>query len=575
MVAHSIPDIPVTDPVDNGRAAHGRSTLRPLGERLLDAGLITQPQLDLALSEQKRQRKKLGQVLVDLGFVSAQVIAETVASESNTRVVDLEKVVIDDEVLKLIDREVASEHRVLPLGLDNDILTVVLADAFNVVAIDKIERSTGHTIEVVTAPESRILEAIARHYEQTRSITDTIELITQRVDQIDDENADTSPLIRLVDQIIATGIKTGATDIHVEPDEKVVRLRLRVDGVLRQEAILPKQVQAALTARVKLLAELDITEKRIPQDGRIRFVFGQTKVDLRISTLPTNHGESIVMRILDGGRASMKLEDLGYTEQDQARVKALVSQPHGMILVTGPTGSGKTTTLYSALQLINGAEKSIFTLEDPIEYSMPMVRQTQVKPDLGMDFGAGLRALLRQDPDVILVGEIRDEETAQLAARASLTGHLLLSTLHTNDAAGVIPRLIDMGIERYLLPSVLAAVIAQRLVRKVCQTCRELKPLPERLASHELVGDLLSSATEIWQANGCDDCGNTGYRGRLSVYEILEIKDEVKAPIASGAPISEVAEAAVRSGMKTMLMDGIEKAQAGQTTVEEILRVTR
>jgi type IV pilus assembly protein PilB len=548
---------------------------KPLGERLLDAGLLTQPQLDLALSEQKRQGKRLGQVLVDLGFVPAEVIAGTLANESNTELVDIGKTVLDDDLLKLVKRDVALKHKLLPLSLKDGVLTVALADAFDVVAIDRLERETGYTIQVVTAPEDEILEAVAKHYEQSRSIGDTIELIVQGGLASEEDPEDGSPLVRLVDQIIALGIKSKATDIHIEPDERILRVRLRIDGVLRQEALLPKQIQPAVTARIKLLADLDITEKRAPQDGRIHFVFGNSKVDLRVSTLPTNHGESIVMRILDGGRVTLALADLGYSQSDQKLIESLVSRPHGMVLVTGPTGSGKTTTLYTTLGLIDTASKSVFTLEDPIEYSLGMIRQTQVRSDLGMDFASGLRALLRQDPDVILIGEIRDTETAQLAVRAALTGHLVLSTLHTNDAIGAIPRLIDMGIEPYLLPSSLAAIVGQRLVRRNCETCKESAPVPEALLENPTVRELIGETREVWQGRGCDACRNTGFDGRLAIYEILSVDDDLHAPIVQGAPASELLKIARQNGMRSMVEDGVQKALAGHTTLAEVLRVAR
>lgn len=549
---------------------------KPLGARLVDAGLLTEAQLDLGLREQRRQGKLLGEVLIELGFVSPEAITDSVASEAQTDVIDVLKTVIDEDVLKLVSYEAAVRHKLIPISLTNGVVTAALADAFNVVAIDALEKETGYAVKVVTAPEAHILEALARHYAQGRSINDTIDLIMQGgALPSEDDAASESPLVRLVDQIIAMGIKQKATDIHVEPEEKILRIRLRVDGVLRQESLLPKPIQAALTARLKLMADLNVTEKRAPQDGRIHFLFGQTKVDLRVSTLPTNHGESVVLRILDGGGVRLQLADLGYAEEDRVQLHKFTERPYGMVLVTGPTGSGKTTTLYTALKQIDAEQRSVFTLEDPIEYSLQMIRQTQVKAEVGMDFANGLRALLRQDPDVILIGEIRDVETAQLASRASLTGHLVLSTLHTNDAVGVIPRLVDMGVERYLLPAALAGIVGQRLVRKICEHCKQEVVNPEERFEQAGLSGLLTGSPKLWYGEGCDECHGNGFKGRLAIYEILELDHRFHGPIVGGAASAELAELAKEAGMRTMLEDGVGKALDGRTTLDEVLRVIR
>ena len=463
-----------------------------------------------------------------------------------------------------------------PISLANGVLTCAFADAFNVVAIDFVEREADKTINVVTAPEGRISEAIARHYARGRSIEDTIDqIMTEGSLPSEDEAVNESPLVRLVDQIISLGIKKGATDIHVEPDERIVRVRMRIDGVLRQEVLIPKPIQPALTARIKLIANLNITEKRVPQDGRIRFDFGQNYIDLRVSTLPINYGESVVLRILDRSNSSLALPDLGFSENDTRHIGQLVDLPYGMILVTGPTGSGKTTTLYTALKLVESDNRSVFTLEDPIEYSLGSIRQTQVRPDVGLDFASGLRALLRQDPDVLLIGEIRDTETAQLAARAALTGHLVLSTLHTNNAAGVIPRLVDMGVDRYMLPPALSTIIAQRLIRRVCDHCREEVAHPDRLIERLALTDKFESVPTLYHGKGCSECNGTGYLGRQVIYEILNVDERFHAPIIHGTSLTEIADLAAIAGMVPMLDDGLSKALAGTTTLEEVLRVVR
>ena len=547
-----------------------------LGARLLLAGLITQDQLDLAIREQKRSNKLIGEVFIELGFVSPEVITETIAAEAQAKVVDVEQIVIDEDVLKLVSHSTANRFKVIPISLVDGELTAAFADAFNVVAIDYLERETGHTINVVSAPEGDILEAIARHYAQGRSIADTVDLILLDGNLPTEEQAsDESPLVRLVDQVIALGIKKAATDIHIEPDEKIVRIRMRIDGVLRQEVLIPKPIQSALTARIKLMANLNITEKRVPQDGRIRFLFGQSDIDLRVSTLPTNCGESLVLRILDKSGVGFKLTQLGFSEKHNEQINGLVDLPYGMILVTGPTGSGKTTTLYTALGMVDSEDRSVFTLEDPIEYQLSEIRQTQVKPEIGMDFSAGLRALLRQDPDVILIGEIRDLETAQLASRAALTGHLVLSTLHTNDAVGVIPRLIDMGVDRYLLPPALSAIVAQRLVRRICDNCKEEEKSSEALIEKLSLQDKFTSKTTLYRGAGCEECNGSGYQGRQVIYEILHVDEAFHGPIIQGASGSELAQLAKSSGMIPMLDDGLKKAQLGTTTLEEVMRVVR
>ncbi|MEL7022141.1 MAG: GspE/PulE family protein [Pseudomonadota bacterium] len=547
-----------------------------LGGRLRAAGLITEAQLDLALREQKRNGKLLGEVLIDLGFVSAEVITENLANEAQTKVVDVKSAEISQDVLSKVSFETAKKYKLIPLSVHDGMLTVAFADAFNVVAIDHIERETGLTVEVVTAPEGHILDAVARHYTQGRSIADTIDqIMAEGSAAAEDEAVNESPLVRLVDQLISLGIKKGATDIHIEPAEKVVRVRMRIDGVMRQEVLIPKLIQPALTARLKLIANLNITEKRVPQDGRIRFDYGQHHVDLRVSTLPTNVGESVVLRILDRSATRLTLGDLGFSKPHTDSIESLVGLPYGMVLVTGPTGSGKTTTLYGSLKLVQSDERSVFTLEDPVEYSLGSIRQTQVRPDVGMDFAAGLRALLRQDPDVILVGEIRDLETAQLATRAALTGHLVLSTLHTNDAVGVIPRLVDMGVDRYMLPAALSSIIAQRLVRVLCPHCRRPHARPAELIESLGLGDAIPEDATLYEAVGCVHCNGTGYQGRSAIYEILTVDERFHAPIISGASAGELKALAAESGMVPMLHDGIAKAMVGVTSLDEVLRVVR
>ncbi|MEM6641000.1 MAG: ATPase, T2SS/T4P/T4SS family [Pseudomonadota bacterium] len=573
-------DQAVANPNSASRSASGPQGSAPrkmtLGARLIQAGIINEAQLDLALRQHRRSGKLLGEVLMELGFVTSDVITRLMATDAKAQVVDISSAVIDEDVINLVSYDTAKRYNLIPLSIENNVLTTALSDAFNVVAIDHLERETGFAIDVVTAPAEAITDAVERHYARGRSIEDTIDLImTDGTLPSEDDAAQESPLVRLVDQIIALGIKRGATDIHIEPDEKIIRVRMRLDGVMRQQILIPKPIQSALTARVKLLAGLNITEKRIPQDGRIRFLFGQSEVDLRVSTLPINTGESLVLRILDRSGINLELPLLGFSGDDTKRIQRNLDKPYGMILVTGPTGSGKTTTLYAGLGLINSADRSVFTLEDPIEYSLRGIRQTQVKPEVGMDFASGLRALLRQDPDVILIGEIRDLETAQLAARAALTGHLVLSTLHTNDAVGVIPRLIDMGVDRYMLPASLQSIVAQRLVRKICDDCKTPAEVPAEAIESLGMTALVPDNPQFFKGAGCDKCNNSGYRGRQVIYEILNISERMHAPIIEGAPSAEIRRIAREMGMLSMLHDGFKKACAGVTTVEEVLRVVR
>ncbi len=548
---------------------------KPLGQRLLDAGLISDLQLDLALREQKRQRRMLGEVLVELGFVNPDVLTGTLATENKTEVIELDRISIDEDVLPLIAYEMAKKHKMIAIDLAGDVLTVVFADAFDVVAIDLVEKETQKTVKVVTAHETSVLEAIEHNYSHGGTINQTIDLLLSEGITSEEGAENISPMVRLVDQIIGHGVKNNAADIHLEPDDKVLRIRYRIDGVLKTQILIPSELRPALTARLKLLSGMNISEKRIPQDGRIHFTYGSKEIDLRISTLPTNYGESVVMRILDSASVKLSIDWLGFSKNDKSNFENLMNQPFGMVLITGPTGSGKTTTLYTALGLIDKESKSVFTLEDPVEYSLPNIRQTPINPEIGMTFANGLKALLRQDPDVILIGEIRDLETAELAIRAALTGHLVLTTLHTNTAAGVIPRLIDMGIEKYLLPPALMASIGQRLVRKLCQHCKQTSKDSLKLIEEYKLDSLLVESDIIFEPTGCKKCNQTGYKGRLAIYEVLNITDEMHDPIIQGQSTDEIEKIARKNGMTSMLEDGIDKVKQGLTSVEEVMRLVK
>ena len=547
---------------------------RMLGEKLVDSGLISPAQLQLALREQKRKGGFLGETLESLGFVSAEAISRLLANETHTEFVDVLQAVVEPDVLALVPREIAVQYHLLPLNREGRTLTVAMADTFDVVAIDAVEKLTNLTLDVLAAPQQAIMDAIGQKYVEAESLDDLVDkALSAGVAGMAEEAGKVAPLVRLVDQILALALRKRATDIHIAPEEGVLRIRFRIDGILYQEALLPKALQQAVIARLKIMANLDITEMRSPQDGRITFQLGRRQVDLRASTLPTQYGESVVLRILDKGGVVLELDSLGISEHDRTRFQKALKRPHGIILVTGPTGSGKTTTLYAALAQIDSMTRSVFTLEDPVEYSLPMIRQTQIAPDIGMTFAAGLRSLLRQDPDVILVGEIRDEETAQLATRAALTGHLVFSTLHTNSSAAAIPRLINMGVEPYLLASALVAVVAQRLVRRVCRDCAQPVPDPLEVLAQHGVPWTADQPPRLMRGKGCPACWGTGYLGRVAVYETLVVDEAISQALRPGVQEDEIRRLGAAGGLTTLAQDALRKAALGIVDLEDAIRV--
>lgn len=544
-----------------------------LGEVLIDSGLVSIDQLNLALAEQKRTGGFLGDILSDLGFVTPNEISKLLADESSTEHVDLENLLIDIETLNKIPFAFAKQHNVLAIEHNETHLKVALSDTFDVVTIDKLEKLTRLHIEVVAATRQSIQEAITQQYTQAADlkglIDEAVKALTSEVEEA--EAGQAAALVRLVDQIIIDGNRKRTTDIHIEPEKTSIRVRYRIDGILYQECLLPVSLKSSIEARIKVMAGLDVTEHRIPQDGRIEFHIGQKRIDIRVSTLPTQYGQSVVMRIFDKQTTILDLNKLGLRGADFEKFKGIIDKPNGIILVTGPTGSGKTTTLYAALTAMNSTDHSIFTLEDPIEYDLNNIRQVQVKPDVGLSFSEGLRSLLRQDPDKILVGEIRDEETAQLAVRASLTGHLVLSTLHTNSAVGAIPRLINMGIEPYLLSSSLLLVVAQRLVRRLCVHCSTEDPEAESIIKG--LKRTIPANSTFKKAIGCEKCGNLGYKGRIAVYELLQISEDMQKALKPGITESEIIDICHVSGQTFMVDDGINKASQGLTSLNEVKRL--
>ncbi len=547
---------------------------KKLGDRLVEAGVITSAQLSLALVEQKRQGKLLGEVLEHLGFVSQEAISRALADETQSEYITLKSFIIDPDVIRLVPVDFALQHEAMPLKREGDNLTVAMSNTFDVPTIDELERMTNCRIEVVAAAPQEIIETIETEYVHAETID---ELVNKALAAIADNEASEvgkqAPLILLVDRIIIQAVRRKATDIHIEAEENFVMIRFRIDGHLHQEALLPKTILLAIIARIKILSDLDVTEHRLPQDGRITTQIAGTKINLRVSILPTQFGESIVIRVLDTSGKAVNLDEVGLSTNDLQLFKKAISSSHGIVLVTGPTGSGKTTTLYAALHNIDSAKYSVFTLEDPIEYSISMIRQVQIQAEIGLTFAAGLRSLLRQDPDIMLVGEIRDEETAELAIRAAMTGHLVLSTLHTNTAVGAIPRLINMGVEPYLLASSLKLVVAQRLVRIICPNCKERDPDTSTLLK-SITTDI-SPETPFYRGSpdGCHMC-HKGYRGRMAIFEVFHMTNELKEALVPGVKESDIFDIAQKSGMKTMVADGIEKAKAGLISLSDILRVS-
>jgi type IV pilus assembly protein PilB len=548
-----------------------------LGDWLLDRGLVNQTQLDLALREQKRKGWLLGESLTQLGFVTQETLAQFLAQKTQTESIDLAAIVIPPEMVKIVPEALARRLVAVPVSRDESTLTVAISDPLNVTAFDVLEQATRLQVNLVAAPEGDILLAIERLYASGQTIEEIIdELMKLGSDRLATTTEQDAPMIRLVDRIIAEGVNGGSSDIHIHPEEKILRIRLRRDGVLTSGYLAPKEVQPALIARLKIIGGMDIAENRRPQGGRANVSVASREVGLRFSTLPTAYGESIVIRILDRNSISLNLQALGFSPAIEQGFRSVLDKPHGVILVTGPTGSGKTTTLYTALSLIDGTENSIFTLEDPVEYQLPLVRQTQVNEAVGLTFAEGLRTLLRQDPDVILVGETRDTETAQLMVRAALTGHLVFSTLHTNDAIGAIPRLIDLGVEPYLLAPTLIGVLAQRLVRRLCPKCRA--PVADPLAKLQGLNVTLPAGDlppTLWEAGGCAECSQTGYRGRVGIHEFFPMDVSYHAAIVNGLDMAKLQALAKERGFATMFYDGLNKSLRGLTTLEEVLRVSQ
>ena len=555
-----------------------------LGELLVREGLLTREQLLGALEEQRRTGMRLGYVLVKLGLIQELEITKMLARQYRIPAVDLSRFEVDPKIIKLIPAEIAVKHDVLPLKREGRTLTVAMAEPTNVAVIEDLKFVTRFDIFPVIAGEFTLRTAIERYYEQTDAQLETLlkDMEDEDLEVIEEEQdedaptqvADDAPVVKLINGILTDAVRRGASDIHIEPFEKEIRVRYRVDGALLEVMKPPVKLRAALTSRVKIMSNLNIAERRVPQDGRIKLKMGSRVIDFRVSTLPVIHGEKIVLRILDKGNLTLDLQKFGFEPKAEKDLMRAILNPYGMVLVTGPTGSGKTTTLYSALSRINTMEVNIMTAEDPVEYNIHGINQVLVRTDIGMTFAAALRAFLRQDPNIIMVGEVRDLETGSIAIKAALTGHLVLSTLHTNDAPSTVTRMVDMGIEPFNVASAINLIVAQRLVRRICESCKqEHQYSPEELS---VLGISEREATGItfYKGAGCDACGDTGYKGRQGLYEVMAMSPEVRRMILRGGSTEELRNQAVKEGMLTLRVDGMQKIRKGVTTLEEVVKET-
>jgi len=555
-----------------------------IGEILLKGNIITPEQLRNALDTQKKTKERIGSVLVKSGFIKEPELLAFLGRQFNVPVVDLSKYEINVEVVRLLPEEMVQKHLALPINRVGAKLIVAVADPSNMAIIDAIEFKTGYAVELVLASEKDITSAINKFFDQSMDFKDIISELDEDLEIVREEDlealdqergVDDAPVVKLANFVLTEAIKRRASDIHIEPYEKEFRVRYRVDGVLYEVMRPPVKLRNALSSRLKIMSSLDIAERRLPQDGRIKLKVGKGReMDFRVSVLPTIYGEKIVLRLLDKASLELDMTKLGFEIDALKDFQEAIHRPYGMILVTGPTGSGKTTTLYSALADLNKTTDNISTAEDPVEYNFAGINQVQVKEEIGLTFAAALRSFLRQDPDIIMVGEIRDYETAEIGVKASLTGHLVLSTLHTNDAPSTVTRLLNMGIEPFLVSSSLNLILAQRLARRICGNCKEeVKILPKALLDAGMKPERLKQARPS-RGRGCDDCNGTGFRGRVALYEVMPVKEDLKELILRGGSAIDVKREAIRLGMKTLRQSGLSKIEEGVTTLEEVLRVT-
>ena len=565
-----------------------------LGELLLKAQLISQSQLDKALEEQKNSGGKLGEILQRLAFVTEDDIIECLSHQFGVPSINLRHFEIDPNVAKIIPVDLARKYNVIPVNKTGATLTLAMTDPTNIFAMDEITFMTGYRVEPVVASEEAIRERIDRNFGSSRELelkkvmedlTTVDEAALELMEEEEEvdvsklaEESQEAPVVRLVNIMLTDAIKRGASDIHVEPYEKSFRVRYRIDGLLREVMTPPQRLKDAITSRIKVLSKMDIAEKRLPQDGRIKLkakIEGRMReLDFRVSVLPTLHGEKVVLRLLDKENLRLDMTKLGFEKSSLKKFEDNILKPYGMVLVTGPTGSGKTNTLYSALQRVNVPETNIITAEDPVEFQLPGVNQVQMKDAIGLNFAAALRSFLRQDPNIILVGEIRDFETAEIAIKAALTGHLVLSTLHTTDAPSTISRLMNMGIEPFLVATSVNVIAAQRLIRKVCQSCKEEIDTPIQALLSVGFQESEAHSLKLVKGRGCEKCANTGYKGRLGLFEVMDITEDMRELILSGATAVELRRKAIEEGMITLRQSGLQKIREGLTTIDEVVRET-
>ncbi len=556
-------------------------TQKKIGDLLRNKGYITDDQLRTALAIQKTSGKKLGNILVDTGIITEEHLVEVMSERLKIPKLNLSSLVINPQVIASVPVDVAKRFKILPVFRMGNTLTLAMADPLNVIALDEIKYLTKCVIKRAVVGEKAVTEAIDRYYSVADSVRDILGDDAEETAPVGDTTADKtdelisgdSTVVKLVSLILTRAVGDGASDVHIEPDEGRLRIRYRVNGVMREEASPPKKLQSEIISRVKIASSLDVSEKRLPQDGRMSITVGQDVIDLRVSTLPTIHGEKVVIRILDKRKMKTGLPELGMHTDILDAWRAHIRKPEGLILISGPTSSGKTSTLYASLQEINSIEKNIITVEDPVEFSLPLINQVQINEKTGLIFANALRSILRQNPDIIMVGEMRDTETAAIGIRAALTGHLVFSTIHTNDAVATITRLVDMGIERYLVASALQAVLAQRLVRTICENCKE---------ETEISGAIRERLTELhrypdarfYRGHGCRECRETGYSGLTGVFELVNVTDRIREMVLENASETAIRTEASRGGYHPLAEAGMDLVAAGVTTIDEILKVT-
>lgn len=560
--------------VDNASAAPAGAPKMRLGEQLIALGLLSQDQLEIALTEQRQTKKLLGAILVELNFMTESALGEILAESAGAQKFNPKATMLDPNIIRQVPKEIATRHKVLPVEADENHVKLAMADVYNVLAIDQVRRHFPRNIKItpVFCTETEIMELIDHYFEYEMSIDGILREIETGIREntkLDGrQEGYVNPTVRLVNALLVDAIKTGASDIHFEPEGSFLRLRYRIDGQMQQIRSFHRDYWSAIAVRIKIISGMNIAESRMPQDGRINFNVLGREVDFRVATQPTVHGENIVMRILDKQKSLVPLADLGFSEHNSTLLKRLIKRPEGIIIVTGPTGSGKTTTLYSVLSFINSIDVNIMTLEDPVEYQLPLIRQTSVREG-SVDFSAGIKSLMRQDPDIIFVGEVRDEETALMAVRAALTGHQVYTTLHTNDALGAIPRLNDIGVPPHMLAGSLICIMAQRLARKLCAYCKE--QYNATADDCKLLGVDAAHPPTIYRHKGCEKCKRKGYKGRTAIIEILRVDKGLDELIATEATRRVMLEYALEQGFVTMVQDGITKVLGGEIDIEELV----